>query len=73
MSGDAEALKKYVHVALASEPRQTLVLIQLLCRAHTSSQRRCGATAQSALGWYRPSVGVPETFGGYLVVVVYFV
>eukprot|EP00964_Phaeocystis_antarctica_P013519 scaffold7407_cov69-Phaeocystis_antarctica.AAC.1 len=27
--------------------------------------KRCGATAQSALGWYRPSVGVPETFGGY--------
>ena len=24
------------------------------------------------LGWYRPSVGVPETFGGYGVVVVYF-
>eukprot|EP00964_Phaeocystis_antarctica_P020739 scaffold11462_cov68-Phaeocystis_antarctica.AAC.4 len=23
-----------------------------------------GATAQSALGWYRPSVGVPETFDG---------
>eukprot|EP00964_Phaeocystis_antarctica_P007410 scaffold4012_cov63-Phaeocystis_antarctica.AAC.5 len=33
---------------------------------HTSSpDKRCEATAQSALGWYRPSVGVPETFGGY--------
>eukprot|EP00964_Phaeocystis_antarctica_P042893 scaffold24592_cov63-Phaeocystis_antarctica.AAC.2 len=30
-----------------------------------SSRKRCEATAQSALGWYRPSVGVPETFGGY--------
>ena len=27
--------------------------------------QRCEATAQSALGWYRPSVGVSETFGGY--------
>ena len=26
--------------------------------------KRCGATAQSALGWYRPSVGVPETLDG---------
>eukprot|EP00964_Phaeocystis_antarctica_P004912 scaffold2661_cov66-Phaeocystis_antarctica.AAC.2 len=26
--------------------------------------RRFGAEPQSALGWYRPSVGVPETFGG---------
>ena len=26
--------------------------------------RRGGATAQSALGWYRPSVGVPETLDG---------
>ena len=34
----------------------------------TCSSRRtvegCGATAQSALGWYRPSVGVPETLDG---------
>ena len=30
-----------------------------------SSGKKCEATAQSALGWYRPSVGVPETFGGY--------
>ena len=29
-----------------------------------SPGRRCGATAQSALGWYRPSVGVPETLDG---------
>ena len=29
-----------------------------------SCGRRCGATAQSALGWYRPSVGVPETLDG---------
>ena len=29
-----------------------------------SPGKRCGATAQSALGLYRPSVGVPETFGG---------
>ena len=26
--------------------------------------RTIGATAQSALGWYRPSVGVPETLDG---------
>ena len=29
-----------------------------------SPGRRGGATAQSALGWYRPSVGVPETLDG---------
>ena len=29
-----------------------------------SPGKRCGATAQSALGWYRPSVGVPETLDG---------
>ena len=29
-----------------------------------STGKRCGATAQSALGWYRPSVGVPETLAG---------
>eukprot|EP00964_Phaeocystis_antarctica_P053102 scaffold31129_cov59-Phaeocystis_antarctica.AAC.2 len=33
--------------------------------SHLSPGKRCEATAQSALGWYRPSVGVPETFGGY--------
>ena len=32
---------------------------------YSRSGKRCEATAQSALGWYRPSVGVPETFGGY--------
>ena len=41
-----------------------------------SPGRRGGATAQSALGWYRPSVGVPETLValnldlGYLLVIV---
>eukprot|EP00964_Phaeocystis_antarctica_P087396 scaffold55449_cov72-Phaeocystis_antarctica.AAC.1 len=39
-------------------------------RAAAAERRQVGknaieATAQSALGWYRPSVGVPETFGGY--------
>eukprot|EP00964_Phaeocystis_antarctica_P021194 scaffold11740_cov53-Phaeocystis_antarctica.AAC.1 len=29
--------------------------------SHLSPGKRCGATAQSALGWYRPSVKVPET------------
>ena len=29
-----------------------------------SPGKRSGATAQSALGWYRPSVGVPETLDG---------
>ena len=29
-----------------------------------SPGKRCGAMAQSALGWYRPSVGVPETLDG---------
>eukprot|EP00964_Phaeocystis_antarctica_P047557 scaffold27518_cov66-Phaeocystis_antarctica.AAC.2 len=33
--------------------------------SHLSPGKRCEATAQSALGWYRPSVGVPETFSGY--------
>eukprot|EP00964_Phaeocystis_antarctica_P077944 scaffold48440_cov61-Phaeocystis_antarctica.AAC.2 len=33
--------------------------------SHLSPGKRCEATAQSALGWYRPSVGVPGTFGGY--------
>ena len=32
--------------------------------SHLSPGERCGATAQSALGWYRPSVGVPETLDG---------
>ena len=32
--------------------------------SHLSPGKRCGATAQSALGWYRPSVGVPETLDG---------
>ena len=32
-----------------------------------------GATVQSALGWYRPSVGVPETLDGINVTqAVYF-
>ena len=29
-----------------------------------SPGKRCWATAQSALGWYRPSVGVPESLDG---------
>ena len=29
-----------------------------------SPGKRCGATAQSALGWYRPSAGVSETLDG---------
>ena len=32
--------------------------------SHLSPGKRCGATAQSALGWYRPSVEVPETLDG---------
>eukprot|EP00964_Phaeocystis_antarctica_P101962 scaffold67406_cov66-Phaeocystis_antarctica.AAC.3 len=35
--------------------------------------KRCEATAQSALGWYRPSVGVPQRRSAGTVVVVYFV
>ena len=41
-----------------------------------SPGRRGGAKAQSALGWYRPSVGVPETLValnldlGHLLVIV---
>ena len=34
------------------------------CVYKSSPGKRCGATAQSALGWYRPSVGVPETLDG---------
>ena len=35
--------------------------------------KRCEATAQSALGWYRPSVVVSQRRSAGTVVVVYFV
>eukprot|EP00964_Phaeocystis_antarctica_P050945 scaffold29700_cov66-Phaeocystis_antarctica.AAC.1 len=42
---------------------QTFVLKYCYYNERTRARpgRRCGATAQSALGWYRPSVGAPET------------
>ena len=54
----------YIRARVVPTGHATHAPPNILAPAPLIPGRRCGATAQSALGWYRPSVGVPETLDG---------